>query len=160
MLAGIARSLRIIVSGLLIVFVTVTPSVATANVIGDFFEKIGRSISNLHKGATHPTNKKPAHAANQNSRSTPPAGNAKLQQSPSPQPRAIASATPADVRPARLAPALPHGQRDVPYGVAVPNMPGMVTSPYAPQQGFVDVRAFPSSTEVIDPFTGKIFLTP
>jgi hypothetical protein len=48
----------------------------------------------------------------------------------------------------------------VPYGVALPNKPGFVTSPYAPTLGLVDVRAFPSSTEVLDPFTGKIFRTP
>ncbi len=51
-------------------------------------------------------------------------------------------------------------KRDLPYGVAVPNRPGLVTSPYAPDQGYVDVSAFPSSTEVLDPFTGKIFRTP
>jgi hypothetical protein len=44
--------------------------------------------------------------------------------------------------------------------VAVPNRPGLVTSPYAPNKGYVDVHAFPPSTEVLDPFTGKVFLTP
>ena len=51
-------------------------------------------------------------------------------------------------------------RRDLPYGIPVPNKAGFVTSPYAPKAGFVDVRNFPSGTEVKDPYTGKTFLTP
>lgn len=51
-------------------------------------------------------------------------------------------------------------RRDFPYGVPVPNKVGFVTSPYAPRAGLVDVRGFPSGTEVKDPYTGKIFLAP
>jgi len=48
----------------------------------------------------------------------------------------------------------------MPYGIPVPNKPGFVTSPYSPKSGYVDVRGFPSGTEVKDPYSGRIFLTP
>jgi hypothetical protein len=65
--------------------------------------------------------------------------------------------------PVAVATSVPAGQRsrtDFPYGIAVPNKPGFVTSPYSPQSGYVDVRGFPSGSEVKDPYTGKVFLTP
>jgi hypothetical protein len=46
------------------------------------------------------------------------------------------------------------------YGAVVPGKPGFVTSPYAPSNGYVDVRGFPKDTEVKDPYSGKIFLVP
>jgi hypothetical protein len=63
------------------------------------------------------------------------------------------STGPADTAPAPVV-------KNYEYGKPVPGKPGFVTSPYAPTQGYVDVRGFPPGTEVKDPYTGKIFLVP
>jgi hypothetical protein len=42
----------------------------------------------------------------------------------------------------------------------VQGKPGLVTSPFSPDAGYVQVIGFPPGTPVEDPYTGKIFLTP
>jgi hypothetical protein len=53
-----------------------------------------------------------------------------------------------------------NGKGDLPYGIPVPGKQGLVTSPFSPDSGYIDVRSFPPGTEVKDPYTGKTFLTP
>jgi len=143
---------------LLVLTVLVMMPVATdvvANPVGDFFKKVGHSISHFGRSSPTPTPRKKTKKTDESGKKpaqTPSEASITAPATPVP--------TPLDIRAAALAAPDPKGRRDVPYGVAVPNKPGFVTSPYAPTQGLVDVRAFPSSTEVLDPFTGKIFLTP
>ena len=141
----------------IIAFVSGEP-VVRANPVGEFFKKVGHSISNLGRSPTPtPTPRRPRKEI----RRGETVGDKKdLSNPPAATPLVTPTPTPIEVRPATVAPPDRRRSRDLPYGVAVLSRPGLVTSPYAPNQGLVDVRAFPKSTEVLDPFTGKVFLTP
>src|SRR6266853_6039192 len=65
-----------------------------------------------------------------------------------------------DVRVAKAASGTTQQKTELPYGTPGPGKPGWVTSPFAPDSGYVDVTGFPPGSEVEDPYTGKIFLTP
>jgi hypothetical protein len=149
---------RFVLSLFVIAFTLGGPCVVAANPVGDFFKRIGRSISHLGKSPTPtPTPRKPREGTQSDKTGVEKKD---IKNPPSATPVATPTPTPMEIRPATLAPPDRRRPRDLPYGVAVPNRPGLVTSPYAPNEGFVDVRAFPKSTEVMDPFTGKVFLTP
>ena len=141
----------------LIAFASGEPSVA-ANPVGEFFKRVGRSISNLGKSPTPTPTPRKSRQGTQRAETV--ADKKDMSNPPSAMPLVTPTPIPMDVRPATVAPTDRRRSRDLPYGVAILNRPGLVTSPYAPNQGLVDVRAFPKSTEVMDPFTGKVFLTP
>lgn len=129
---------------------------AGAGSIGDFFKALGNSLA-------HPSEKKskPRDSKKTASKRSKAKGAGQEAESPA-EPTATPTATIPQV-PIRVA-SLPaqsrNTKRDLPYAIPVPNKPGFVTSPYAPKQGLVDVRGFPSGMEVTDPYTGKVFLTP
>ena len=134
------------------------PSVL-ANPVGDFFKRIGHSISSLGKSPTPtPTPRKKQRGYPKRQNGHRQKGGAESTFGDALRSRLRRLRWKSD-RPRLLRPTAAD-RRDLPYGVAVPDRPGLVTSPYAPNQGLVDVRAFPKSTEVMDPFTGKVFLTP
>ena len=56
--------------------------------------------------------------------------------------------------------AIKKGPGGIPYGIPVPGKKGYVYSPYAKDQGYVDVRDFSPGTKVTDPYSGKIILVP
>jgi hypothetical protein len=84
----------------------------------------------------------------------------KLAAKPTPLPKRTPMPVPLVVRSAVSVPPSRNPLPDLPFGIPLPNKPGFVTSPFAPKSGFVDVRGFPSGTEVKDPYTGKNFLVP
>jgi hypothetical protein len=132
---------------------------ARAGSIGDFFKALGNSIA--HPGQTKKTQPPKTTTKKSKSKDNPPAADypptpAPSPPAPSPTPTAVGTQPP--VRPASAPPN--KTKRDIPYGIPVPNKPGFVTSPYSPKSGYVDVRGFPSGTEVKDPYSGKTFLTP
>lgn len=145
------------------IFLTVlTP--ASADPVGDFFKKIGRSMSHANQKSPARTPDRRAKNINPSRRPAPvnPAASPSVIQPPEVAASVAPSPTPAPTiaRAATINPEAHASTRDVPYAIPVPNKPGFVTSPYAPNQGLVDVRGFRSGTEVKDPYTGKFFLTP
>lgn len=51
-------------------------------------------------------------------------------------------------------------ENDIPYGIAVPDRPGLVNSPYAGKYQLVDVTGLKVGQEVKCPYSGKLFRVP
>lgn len=143
------RRARLVAAFSLAAFLTAS-DVADARSLLDFFKAVGNSIA-------HPQRKSRVPAKTSKSNKETPDKNA----SPTPAPTAVAG--PPSQQNVRAASAVPESKSkkgDVPYGIPVPGKQGFVTSPFAPDAGYVDVRKFKPGTEVKDPFSGKIFLAP
>lgn len=136
-------------------------SAVAGNPIGDFFKRLGNSIA-PPRSSPAPRQTPPRTTGkkqNENERAPSPGMSPGAPPAP-PVPTPTPMPVPLLVRSAAGVPPAKRSRRDMPYGIPVPNKPGFVTSPYAPKSGLVDVRGFPSGTEVKDPYTGKTFLTP
>jgi hypothetical protein len=105
----------------------------------------------------HPNEKPRSHRSSHKHNETPPTDASNSQTSGSPVP---APPGQPDVRVAKAASGTNQQKTDLLYGTPVPGKPGLVTSPFTPDSGYVDVTGFPPGTQVEDPYTGKIFLTP
>jgi hypothetical protein len=138
---------RLIV-GLSLIGFLMMGDVANAGSFMDFLRAMGNSIAHPEKKSQSRT-KSTKLPASKNTASPKPI----LAPNPGPPNERIVQA-------ALAAPEAEGKRGDVPYGIPVPGKQGLVTSPFAPESGYVDVHQFPPGTMVKDPFTGKVFLTP
>ena len=132
-------------------FAVVTPvRVVEAGPFRAFFQAVRSAV-------VHPTEKPRSHRHSHKHNETPPNDASESQSSDSP-----VSAPPGrrNVRAAKAASGADEQKPELPYGTPVPGKSGLVTSPFAPDRGYVDVSGFAPGTQVHDPYTGKIFLTP
>jgi len=144
--------LRTIVVWLSIFALFTATKVAEAGPFRDFFRALRRSIA-------HPEAKPQSHrSSRKQNNEVPPSDASNNQTSQSPVP---AAPNGHNVRTAKAASTTKKkGKSALLYGTPVPGKQGLVTSPFSPDSGYIDVRSFPPVTEVKDPYTGKIFLTP
>jgi len=153
------RSLRAIV-----VCLSVCTLLAAAEVMeAGPFDDVLRSIRNSFAPPAQKPRPPQSHRTSRKQNNEAPSSDASVasnsQPSPSPTP-APAPPNRNNVRVAMATAVRKNGKSDLPYGIPVPGKQGLVTSPFSPDSGYVDVRTFPPGTEVKDPYTGKSFLTP
>jgi hypothetical protein len=135
-----------------------------ADPVGDFFKKVGHSISKAFQPQPGPSQNQKKTTKHASRRPTSAQSNS-VEASPTPlekptnlvkEEKVTATVT---VLRASAVPA-EKAKGDMPYGIPVPGRKGMVTSPYVPEGNYIDVSAFAAGSAVRDPYTGKIFLVP
>jgi hypothetical protein len=138
-----------------------------AGPVGDFFKKVGQSISKPlqpqpepQPQSTRPQPTKTPHATRRPTSRAAPAAAATppgVAQPSHPSKEEEFTGTVRGVSAADMEKA----KAGLPYGIPVPGRKGMVTSPYMPEEGkYIDVTGFASGSLVKDPYTGKFFLVP
>jgi hypothetical protein len=160
---------------LIITFFFLGGSFINAGPVGDFFKKVGQSISKPlqrqpepepepqpppQPQSTRPQSTKTQHATRRSTSRTASAAaatpSAVAQPSHSPKEdkltSTVRSVSAADIEKIKAG---------LPFGIPVPGRKGMVASPYLPEEGkYIDVTDFATGSVVKDPYTGKFFLVP
>ncbi len=138
-----------------------------AGPVGDFFKKVGQSISKPLQREPEPppqsTRPQPAKTPHATRRPTSRAAPAAAATSPAVAQPSHPSKEEEFTGPVRRVSAadFEKAKAGLPYGIPVPGRKGMVTSPYTPdEEKYVDVTDFASGSVVRDPYTGKFFLVP
>ena len=138
-------------------------SFVNAGPVGDFFKKVGQSISKplqrQPQSTGAPPTKTPHATRRPTARASPEAAATPRLAAQASQPlkEEESTGTARDVS----AVDIEKLKAGLPYGIPVPGRKGMVTSPYTPEdEKYVDVTGFASGSVVKDPYTGKFFLVP
>ena len=150
-----------------ILFLVLSGPYVNAGPVGNFFKKVGQSISKPLQSQPSP----PPQSARPQPANTPQATRRRTSRA-----TPAAAATPAAVGqpshpPKEEAPTgsvrhvsaadIEKAKAGLPYGIPVAGRKGMVSSPYLPEEDkYIDVTDFTSGSVVKDPYTGKFFLVP
>jgi hypothetical protein len=153
------RTLRTIVVCLSISTLLAATDVVEAGPFEDVFRSIRNSFARPAQKSRQPQSRRTSRKQNTEAPPSDASDASNSQASPSPTP-APAPPNRENVRVAKATAAKKNRNSDLPYGIPVPGKQGLVTSPFSPDSGYIDVRSFPPGTEVKDPYTGKSFLTP
>ena len=140
-----------------------------AGPVGNFFKKVGQSISK-------PLQRQPEPQPQPQSTRPQPAKTPHATRRPTSRAAPAAAATPSGVaqpsHPSKeeeftgtvrrvSAADMEKAKAGLPYGIPVPGRKGMVSSPYLPEEDkYIDVTGFASGSVVKDPYTEKFFLVP
>jgi len=157
----ITRLVRLRWISLLVALFFLSGQWVKADPVGDFFKKVGQSVSKAFQPQPQPTHsqtEKTRASRRATSRKSSAAAPQPTAPEETPQPAKEEKSTPSMLR-ASAAPA-EKAKEDMPYGIPVPGRKGMVTSPYLPEGNYIDVSAFAPGSAVKDPYTGKIFRVP
>jgi hypothetical protein len=138
-----------------------------AGPVGNFFKKVGQSISKPLQSQPSPppqsTRPQPANTPQATRRRTSRAAPAAAARPPAvEQPSAPPKGEEVSGSVRRVSAAdIEKAKASLPYGIPVPGRKGMVTSPYLPEEDkYIDVTDFASGSAVKDPYTEKFFLVP
>ena len=159
-------------NGLLLLVITLlflSGFFVNAGPVGDFFKKVGQSISRPLQRESQPQPQaqsmrpqpaKTPHATRRSSsRAAPATATTPSAVAESSQPPKEEEST--DTGRHVSAADIEKAKAELPYGVPVPGRKGMVTSPYLPEdEKYIDVTDFASGSVAKDPYTGKFFLVP
>ena len=138
-----------------------------AGPVGNFFKKVGQSISKPLQPqpepqlqSTRPQPTKTPHATRRRTSRAAPAAAATPSAVGQPSHPPKEEELTGSVRPISAAD-IAKAKAGLPYGIPVPGRKGVVTSPYLPEEDkYIDVTGFTSGSVVKDPYTEKFFLVP
>jgi hypothetical protein len=140
-----------------------------AGPVGDFFKKVGQSISKPLQSqpspaplpqSTRPQSANTQHATRRPTSRAAPAAAATPPAVGQPSHPPKGEEPTGSVRPVSAAD-IEKAKAGLPYGIPVAGRKGIVTSPYLPEADkYIDVTGFVSGSVVKDPYTEKFFLVP